>query len=84
MELTFPVTEYTTIGQLLKHPKGKALVADMIQSSPMSHADQTDAMGEGSERLMESMMMGIPLSALVSFGRLTPDQLQGIIASLNA
>ena len=84
VELTFPVTEYTTIGQLLKHPKGKALVADMIQSSPMSHADQTDAMGEGSERLMESMMMGIPLSALVSFGRLTPDQLQGIIASLNA
>ena len=50
----------------------------------MSHVDQTDTMGEGSERMMQGMTMGIPLGALVSYGRLTRSQLKDLIASLNA
>ena len=50
----------------------------------MAHEDQTDSMGEGSERMMQSMMMGIPLGALVSYGRLTPEKLKALIASLNS
>ncbi|MBQ7521108.1 MAG: fibronectin type III-like domain-contianing protein, partial [Clostridia bacterium] len=81
--LSFTVTETTTIGQLLKHPKGKAIIGGMMGSSAMTHVDQSDSMGEGSERMMQGMMMGIPLGALVSYGRLTPEQLKGLIASLN-
>ncbi|MBQ9252937.1 MAG: glycoside hydrolase family 3 C-terminal domain-containing protein [Clostridia bacterium] len=82
--LSFAVTENTTIGQLLKHPKGRVIIGQMIGSSAMAHEDQTDSMGEGSERMMQSMMMGIPLGALVSYGRLTPEKLKALIASLNS
>ena len=83
-ELPFTVTVNTTIGQLLKHPRGKEIIGNMIHSSAMSHADQTDTMGEGSERMMQSMMLGIQLGALVSYGRLTRKQLKDLIATLNA
>ncbi|MBQ8954276.1 MAG: glycoside hydrolase family 3 C-terminal domain-containing protein [Clostridia bacterium] len=82
--ISFPVTETTTIGQLLKHPKGKVIVGQMMGSSAMAHADQTDSMGEGSERMMRQMMLDIPLGALVSYGRLTPEKLAALIESLNA
>ena len=82
--LPFTVTETTTIGQLLRHPRGKEIIGGMMQSSVMSHADQTEAMGEGSERMMQSMTMGIPLGALVSYGRLTSEQLKALIETLNA
>ena len=82
--LAFTVTEQTTIGQLVKHPKGKVIIGNMMRSSAMSHVDQTDTMGEGSERMMQGMTMGIPLGALVSYGRLTRSQLKDLIASLNA
>ncbi|MDO5328397.1 MAG: glycoside hydrolase family 3 C-terminal domain-containing protein, partial [Clostridia bacterium] len=45
-ELPFTVTVNTTIGQLLKHPKGKEIIGNMMRSSAMSHVDQTDTMGE--------------------------------------
>ncbi|MBQ6174440.1 MAG: glycoside hydrolase family 3 C-terminal domain-containing protein [Clostridia bacterium] len=82
--LPFTVTENTTIGQLLKHPKGKEIIGNMMRSSAMSHVDQTDTMGEGSERMMQGMMMGIQLGALVSYGRISRKQLKELIASLNA
>ena len=81
--LPFTVTENTTIGQLLKHPRGKEIIRNMMNSSAMSHVDQTDTMGEGSERMMQGMMMGIQLGALVSYGRITRNQLRELIASLN-
>ncbi len=81
--LAFTVTEQTTIGQLLKHPKGKVIIGNMMRSSAMSHVDQTDTMGEGSERMMQGMTMGIPLGALVSYGRLTRGQLKELIQQLN-
>ncbi len=84
IELPFTVTENTTIGQLLRHPKGKEIIGNMMRSSAMSHVDQTDTMGEGSERMMQGMMMGIQLGALVSYGRMTRSQLKDLIASLNA
>ena len=82
--LPFTVTVNTTIGQLLKHPRGKEIIGNMMRSSALSHADQTDTMGEGSERMMQGMMMGIQLGALVSYGRMTRTQLKDLIASLNA
>ena len=84
VSLPFTVTVNTTIGQLLKHPKGKEIIGNMMRSSAMSHVDQTETMGEGSERMMQGMMMGIQLGALVSYGRMTRKQLKELIASLNS
>ena len=44
----------------------------------------SDEMDEGSERMMQDMMMGIQLGALASYGRLTRKQLKELIATLNA
>lgn len=82
--ISFPVTETTTIGQLMKHPKGKVIIGQMMSASALTHADQTDSMGEGSERMMQQMMLDIPLGALVSYGRLTPEKLKNLIETLNA
>ena len=83
--IPFTVTELTTIGQLLKHPKGAALVQQMFASAPTPSAnDDASALGEGSEKMMQNTMMEMPLGALTSFGGLTGEQLQGMIAMLNS
>ena len=83
-QIAFTVTENTTIGQLMKHPKGAAFIQKMMGGSALAHADQTDSMGEGSERMMREMMIGMPLGALVSYGRMSREQLRGMIQMLNA
>ncbi len=83
--VSFTITETTTIGQLMKHPKGAAFIRQMLQKSDgPSDAAQAEAMGEGSEKIMQSMMFEMPLGSLVSYGRMTSKQLKGLIASLNA
>lgn len=65
------------------YPKGKTVISQMMNSFTLTHQDQTGSMGEGSERMMQQMMLDIPLGALVSYGRLTPDKLNSLIESLN-
>lgn len=82
--LTFMITKTSTIGQLMKHPKGAAFIQKMLSSSSgPSDSEQAAAMGEGSEKIMQQMMLEIPLGALVSYGRMTSAQLDALIASLN-
>ena len=82
--LSFTITETTTIGQLMKHPKGAAFIRQMLgKSNGPSDAEQAEAMGEGSEKMMQNMMFEMPLGSLVSYGRMTSKQLKGLIASLN-
>ena len=83
--LSFPVTVNTTIGQLLKHPKGAAFVRQMAsRSNGPSDAEQAEAMGEGSEKMMQKMMFEMPLGSLVSYGRMTAAQLDALVDSFNA
>ncbi len=85
IQFAFRVDRNTTIGQLMKHPKGAALVKGMQSSAKGPSAkEQADAMGEGSEAIMQSMMFEMPLGSLISYGRMTAEQLDGLIASLNA
>lgn len=82
--LTFTITKTSTIGQLMKHPKGAAFIKQMISSSTgPSDSEQAAAMGEGSEKMMQNMMFEMPLGALVSYSRMTAPQLDALIASLN-
>ena len=85
VKLAFTVDRNTTIGQLLTHPKGAALVKQMhSRAKGPSDEEQSQAMGEGSEAIMQQMMFDMPLGSLISYGRMTPAQLDGLIASLNA
>ena len=87
VQIPFTIDKNTPIAKLMKHPKGAAFIQQMMAASsrsrPSSEA-QASAMGEGSEALMKSMMEETPLRSLVSYGRMTPAQLDALIASLNA
>jgi len=72
--LPFIVTETTTIGQLMKHPKGTAFISQMLPAGSSTSGDKT----------VQAMITDMPLTALVSYGRMTPQQLQGLIQMLNA
>lgn len=80
-QLAFDITQNTTIGQLMKHPKGAAFVAKMMPSG--GESVNTAAVGEGSEKMVRNMMLEMPLGALVSYGRMTNEQLAGLIDTLN-
>ena len=83
--MSFTIDANTTIGQLMKHPKGAAFIRQMMgKSHRPSDAEQAEAMGEGSEKIMQQMMFDMPLGSLVSYGRMTSKQLKDLIASLNA
>lgn len=79
--LPFTITKTTTIGQLLRHPKGASFVQQMMGARQSSANAQN--MGEGSEKMVQNMMFEMPLGALVSYGRMTAQQLDGLIAMLN-
>lgn len=86
-ELPFHYTRESTVGDLLKTAKGRAFMQQMLggkkETSGVPESDHTKAMGEGSERMMQTMMMEMPLGSIVTFGRMTNDQLDGLLASLN-
>ena len=84
--IPFTITKTSTIGQLMKHPKGAAFIKKMLSSGSSdrpSDSEQAAAMGEGSEKIMQNMMFEMPLGALVSYGRMSAAQLDALIASLN-
>lgn len=81
-QIAFTVTETTTIGQLLKHPKGAPMIQKMMAG--VSTTANTDSMGEGADRMMKNMMLEMPLGALVSYGRMSREQLAGMISMLNS
>lgn len=86
-ELPVHVDRLTTIGELTRFPKGKAFVEQMIASrkahSQAATADNEKNMGEGSDKIVKSMMTEMPLGSLVTYGVMTFQQLDGLIASLN-
>ena len=92
MEIPMTVTKITTIGELLTTQKGRAFVAQMMGVSPEEAApsedstsqEEKDSMGAGAARMHQQMMMDMPLTALVSYGRMTSEQLDGLIAMLNS
>lgn len=79
--LPFIITENTTIGQLMKHPKGAEFVKKMMASGSTAN---TETMGEGSEKMVQQMVLEMPIGALVSYGRMTKEQLEGTIHRLNS
>lgn len=89
-EIPIHYTRTSTIGDLLKSAKGRAFMEQMMQKlhgseeAKKAEADNLNNMGEGSERMAQAMMMEMPLGAIVTFGRMTDDQLDGLIVMLNS
>ncbi len=89
-EIPIYYTRTSTIGDLLKSAKGRAFMEQMMQKlhgseeAKKAETDNLNNMGEGSERMAQTMMAEMPLGAIVTFGRMTDEQLDGLIAMLNS
>ena len=87
-ELPITFTYTSTVGDLLKTSKGREFMQKMTASSAehirAAEKDNLKNMGEGSEKMAQSMMMEMPLRSIVTFGRMTREQLDDLIAMLNA
>ena len=78
-------TYESTVGDLLKTARGRAFVEQMTAGSDKESIQKdTEAMGEGSAKMAQRMMFEMPLRSIVSLGRMTMEQLDGLLASLNA
>ena len=84
-EIPLIYTELSVIGDLRKTKRGQAVLAKLMPNKEEAekHAVDNDNLGEGSGKMAQAMMFEMPLGALVSFGRITQDKLDGLIASLN-
>jgi beta-glucosidase len=80
-------TRYATIGQLLSVPAGRQILGQTLQkmqeSGRASASSAGDAMGAGGEMIWQTMMLESPLASLVTFGALTEEQVDGIVAAIN-
>ena len=85
--LPIHVTRLTTIGELTSFPRGKAFVEQMIAArsarTKKAVEDNNKTMGEGSDKIVKSMMYEMPLGSLVTYGVMSFEQLDGLIRSLN-
>ncbi len=79
-------TRTTTIGELLRNPKGAVIVGKMVSGghSDEDLKDADDAMGAGAKRMRNQMMFEMPLGSLVSYGRMTDEQLDNLLSMLNS
>ena len=75
------ISPSTTMGELLADPRTAPVIRQMMEaaqrSGPMEPSDD-----ESEKAMMEAMMFGMPLKSLASFGVMTPQQIQGLIAAL--
>ena len=81
-------TYNSTIGDLMSTQKGQAVIQQMFGSmvGTMTEKEQESsekAMGEGSAKMMRAMMQEMPLRSLVTFGRMTSEQLDKLLQMLN-
>ncbi len=86
-EIPVVFTATSTMGQIMKSSKGQQVLGGMMaQMGSRQGADASDmeAMGEGGAEMAAQMMQDMPLSALMSFAGMTQEQLDGIVAALNA
>ena len=85
-EIPMEYTRFSTIGDLAATAKGREVLKGLLHraddSQEMHEAQMSQNMGEGTDKMMQSMMMEMPLGALVSFGRMTEEQLEALLGEL--
>ncbi len=85
-EIPMEYTRFSTIGDLAATAKGREVLKGLLHraddSREMHETQMSQNMGEGTDKMMQSMMMEMPLGALVSFGRMTEGQLEDLLQKL--
>ncbi len=80
-------TRHATIGEVLTTEAGRRIVGGLLAARSRGSRDhdkaQDEAMGEGSQRMRQKMMMEMPLNNLVTYGVMTFEQLDALLAQLN-
>ena len=87
-ELPMTITRQTALGDLMKTAKGREFFTSFtkrlgMDSNPQA-SEAAEAMGEGSAAIMVQMMFETPLGSLVSYGVMSEEALDQLIAELNA
>lgn len=87
-------TKESTIGDIMQSERGRSIMAMMKQqmkgssedtsSNDVATRESVKQLGEGSEKMVDKMMVEMPLSALISFGRMSEAQLDSLLVALNA
>lgn len=87
VDLPIHYTRQSTVGDLMKSSQGRAFFTQMMAArrghTEAAMADNKKSMGEGSEKMVQTMMFEMPLGALVTYGAMTSQQLDGLIMMLN-
>ena len=81
-EIPVVFTRHSTMGEITKTEKGRAIM-ERFQGDRKSGASSIEHLGEGAEEMVKAMMMEMPLKSAVTFGAMTEEQLQGLLAALN-
>ena len=84
MQIPYTFTKASVVADLTKTKKGRALFAQLVGLSGGQNAEDNKHLGAGSDRMMNAMMLEMPLGAFVSYGRMNEEQLQAMIEGLNA
>ena len=84
--LPLEITAATTIGELLGNPVTAQIIGQMMQKATQDERRDISSatQSESDTKMMQSMMMGMPLKSLVSYSVMTVDQLQGLMQMLKA
>ena len=89
MELPIHFTRFSAIGELLRTEKGRELFGQLMgrlgrgKTSEAKEDKSEDAMGAGSEKMKQQMMMEMPLNSLVSYGVITEPVLEEWLSALS-
>ena len=81
-EMPMHYTKFSTIGELLKTKRGKVVMEELftLLGRPMKQED--DALGEGSGKMKQAMMMEMPLVAFNTYGIITEEKLRDLLKAL--
>ena len=82
--LPLVVSMSTTLGELLHDPRTAPVVQQMMAKASQGAVGAMMNSTDSSARAMaEAMLSGLPLKALISFGAMSPEQLEGLTTMLN-
>lgn len=81
--LPLTVTPATTLGELMTDPRTAPVLKQMMAQMGGGQSSMLDTDDPSMKAMMEAMMFGMPLKSLISFGMISGEQAEGLIAMLN-
>jgi beta-glucosidase len=75
----------STVGDIMESPKGREVFAKLRESIPQTVTpdDVSDSLGQDANRMIQQMMMDMPLGDIQTFAGLNDEKLDALIAELN-